>query len=197
MADIVDPGASGGLQEEGQAKVEAPARRPGTWAPGVSGNPSGVARDPQLSVQAGRPTKPQILVDLEWAYRNVETTLKPKNAQQDLFRGDFIQDREKTLKLLVGLQKEYRDRVKVWQDKVGAVSSVVGTSSGQSSVGAVVGLGPDEGEERVRDMMKRLLEEAHVSVRVVPEGDGVQVEGVWPVQAEGAGGGSGRPKNAG
>lgn len=173
MAEIVDPGASESPQKgqkDGQSQAQTQTERPAHWfKPGVSGNPTGAAK-----ANAGQPMKPPILVDLEWAYKNVDTKVQPKNAQQELFRGDFIQDREKTLKLLVGLQKEYRDRMKLWRDKIGATAGATTAGGGTSSLGSGAGgvLAADEGEERVREMMKRLLEEANgEALSPVPEGD--------------------------
>lgn len=174
MAEIVDPGAS---QSPQTAPHVGRGMSPGSAATQFQPRlPVGEGGSRPKKDQKGQPSKPSILADLEWAYRNIETNAKPKNAQQELFRGDFIQDREKTLRLMVGLQKEYRDRMEEWRKERKAAAGKLAlagaagssSSSGASGAGgAGAMLGPDEGEERVRDMMKRLLEEAaHVSQRV-------------------------------
>lgn len=159
--DEVQEGVGGKAPEEGPGPGHdvRPTVRGRPFEKGQLPNPGG-----KLAVEAAKPPERSALLrDLDWAYKNLTGTKKPPNEQCRLFREDFLADREKTLKLLMQLQKDYKEEVRNWRERhrkkvADAVAAgVAGSLGGAQSAG---GLGPDDGEERVRDMMQRLLHEA-------------------------------------
>jgi hypothetical protein len=161
--DEVQEGVGGKAPGEGSVEVldARPVTRGRPFEKGNLVNPGG-----KMAVEVAKPPERSALLrDLDWAYKNLTGTKKPPNEQCRLFREDFLADREKTLKLLMQLQKDYKEEVRDWRErhrkKVEAAGGVGAGGAGTGSgVAGSVALGPDDGEERVRDMMQRLLHEA-------------------------------------